>query len=163
MRRRSWGIASRSLPYCFSHRITLWSSEEGLILLGWVVTELMDFESVRGRDSGDWGSISYKQLQLQARVAVPEEDKAGQRCQNQPRQNPTSESLSYFKMLRAACQSSGFLLWMIRSERRYLVWEETWFILCCWEVEKFHPCAGWRRRRAESRDASWKFIPEGQE
>lgn len=44
--------------------IMLWSSEEGLIILGWVVTELMDFESVRGRDSGDWGSISYKQLQL---------------------------------------------------------------------------------------------------
>lgn len=46
----------------FTCMIRLWSSEEELIILGWGVTELMDFESVIGRDSGDWGNISYKQL-----------------------------------------------------------------------------------------------------
>lgn len=75
--------------------------------LGWVVTELMDFESVIGRDSEDWGNISYKQLLWQAWLFQEKVQKRTRLVRGQGaslRENLISEALSYFKMLRTAGQ-----------------------------------------------------------
>lgn len=43
--------------------VMLCSSEEGLIILDWVVTELLDLgQVVISGDSEDWVNISYKQI-----------------------------------------------------------------------------------------------------
>lgn len=56
------GIKSRSL-HIILHMVMLCSSEEGLIILDWVVTELLDLgQVVISGDSEDWVNISYKQI-----------------------------------------------------------------------------------------------------